>query len=92
MKNVSQRVDNFFQRLIQMLHKAWKTKDNGFPRCNKAQHIVNTTNSSLFTSNIILNIKILHLKEFDFVWLINEEIIYLPQLTLKRCNPPEIQT
>ena len=98
MKNVSQRVDNFFQRLIQMLHKALKTKDNVSPRCNKAQHIVNTTNSALFTSNIILNIKILHLKEFDFVWLINEEIIYLPQLTLKRlqsnsqCNPPEIQT
>lgn len=66
-ENVSQRVGNFFQRLIQMLHKALKTKDNVSPRCNKAKHIVNTTNSALFTSNIILNIKILHLREFDFV-------------------------
>ena len=38
-KNVSQRVDSFFQSLIQMLHKALKTKDNVSPRCNKARHI-----------------------------------------------------
>ena len=57
MKNVSQRVDNVFQRLIQMLHKTWKTKDNMSPRCNKAQNIVNTRNRALFTSNIMLNIK-----------------------------------
>ena len=30
MKNVSKRVGNFFQRLIQMLHKTLKTKDNHF--------------------------------------------------------------
>ena len=86
-------VDNFFQRLIQMLLKALKTKDNVSPRCNKAQHIVNTTNSALFTNNIMLNIKILHLREFDFVSLMKR---YLPQLTLKllqsnsKCNSPEI--
>ena len=40
---------------------------NVLPRCNKAKHIVNTTSSALFTSNIILNMKILHLREFDFV-------------------------
>ena len=67
MKNVSQRADSFFQRLIQMLHKALKKKDNVSRRCNKAKHIRNMTNSALFTSNIVLNIKILHLREFDFV-------------------------
>ena len=67
MKNVSQRVDSFFQSLIQMLYKALKTKDNVLPGCNKAKHIGNTTNSTLFTSDIMLNIKILHLREFDFV-------------------------
>ena len=95
MKNVSQRVDNVFQRLIEMLHKALKTKHNMSPRCNKAQNIVNTRNSALFTSNIMLNINIQHLREFDFVSLIKR---YLPQLTLKllqsntQCNPPEILT
>jgi len=50
MKNVSQRVANFFQFLIQMLHKTLKTKDNLSPCCNiKQKHIVNTTNSALFT-------------------------------------------
>ena len=93
MKNVSQHVDSFFQCLIEILHKALKTKDNVSPRCNKAKHIGNTTNSTLFTSNIMLNIKILHLREFDFVWLIKR---YLTQLTLKvlqsnsQCNPPEM--
>ena len=29
------RVGNFFQRLIQILHKTLKTKDNVSPRCNK---------------------------------------------------------
>ena len=72
MKDVPQRVDSFFQRLIQMLHKVLKTKDNVSPRSNKAKHIGNTTNSALFTSNIMLNIKILHLREFDF--FINKEI------------------
>ena len=67
MKNVSQRIGNFFQRLIQMLHNVLKTKDNVSPRCNKAKHNVNTTTSALFTSNIILNIKILHLRELGFV-------------------------
>ena len=56
----------FFQRLIQMLHKALKRKDMS-PSCNIAKHIGNTTNSALFTSNIMLNNKILHLREFDFV-------------------------
>ena len=82
-KCFSQRADSFFQRLIQMLHKALKTKDNVSARCNKAKHIGNMTNSALFTSNIMLNIKILHLREFDFVWLIKR---YLPQLTLKFCK------
>ena len=45
-KNVSQRVDSFFQRLIQMLHKVLKTKDNVSPCCNKDKHIGNTTNST----------------------------------------------
>ena len=48
MKNFSQRVDSFFQRFIQMLRKALKTKDNVSPRCNKAKHIGNTTNSAFF--------------------------------------------
>ena len=39
MKNLSQRFDSFFQSLIQMLHKALKTKDNVSPRFNKAKHI-----------------------------------------------------
>jgi len=51
MKNVSKRVGNFFQRLIQMLHKTLKTKDNVSPRCNKAPHTINTTSSPLFTHN-----------------------------------------
>ena len=49
-------VDILFQRLIQMLHKALKTKDNVSPRCNKPKHIGNTTNGALFTSNIMFNI------------------------------------
>ena len=93
MKNVSQRVDSFLQRFIQMLHKVLKTKDNVSPRCNKAKHISNPTNSAFFTINIMLNIKILQLREFDFFLLIKR---YLPQLTLKvlqgnsQCKPPEI--
>ena len=37
MKIVSQRVGTVFQRLIQMLHKTLKTKDNVSPRSNKAE-------------------------------------------------------
>ena len=73
MKNVSQRVDSFFQCFIQMLHKVLKIKDNVSPRCNKAKHISNPTNSAFFTINIMLNIKILQLREFDF-FFINKEI------------------
>ena len=77
--------------------KTLKRKDNVSPWCNKAQHIVNTTNSTLFTSNIILNINILHLREFDFVWLMKRYFI-CPNLqwnvckATAKCNPPEIQT
>ena len=46
-KNVSQRHDSFFQRLIQMLHKVLETKDNVSPCCNKDKHIGNMTNSTL---------------------------------------------
>ena len=93
MKNVSQRVDSFFQRFIQMLHKVLKIKDNVSPHCNKAKRISNPTNSAFFTINIMLNIKILQLREFDFFLLIKR---YLPQLTLKvlqgnsQCNPPDV--
>ena len=43
MKNVSKCVGNFFQRLIQMLHKTLKTKDNVLPCSNKAPHATNST-------------------------------------------------
>ena len=44
-----------------------ENKDNVSPRCNKAKQNVNTTTSALFTNNISLNIKILHLRELGFV-------------------------
>lgn len=46
-----------------------ENKERSAPRCNKAKHIVNTTSSALFTINKFnfKNIKILHLRELDFV-------------------------
>jgi len=67
MKNVSQRIGNFFQRLIQMLHKTLKKRQWLAPLQQSSTLFECSQKLFVYKQQIQLNIKILRLKEFDFV-------------------------